>query len=130
MHVIRARNVNYALPMGLAYLELDGERSESRAGEVVVAPEPVTTVYELPVQRVLFYPERDCNPFFHLMESLWMLQGRRDVKFVKRFAGNMAKYSDDGANLEGAYGHRWRYHFKHDQLRWAIDRLRTDPNRS
>lgn len=127
MHVIRVRNVNEALWLGLAHLKEVGVRRESRNGPVLVAPEPVTTVYEKPMERVLVDEVRDANPFFHLMESLWMLAGRNDVDFVARFVCRMREFSDDGRTLSGAYGHRWRRHFKVDQVADSIRMLKEDP---
>lgn len=127
MHVIRVRNVNEALWKGLAHLKEVGVRRESRNGPVLVAPEPVTTVYEKPMERVLVDEVRDANPFFHLMESLWMLAGRNDVDFVARFVVRMREFSDDGRTLSGAYGHRWRRHFKVDQVADSIRMLKEDP---
>jgi hypothetical protein len=100
-------------------------------------PAPVTTVYERPLERVLISPLRDANPFLHLFEAAWMLGGREDVASVATYASQMRKYSDDGKRLHGAYGKRWRGWFLLqdgkdaailDQLTWAIDRLKTDPN--
>lgn len=127
MHVIKVRNVHRALPEGVRHLLSQGIEYQSRNGPAIGAPEPVTTVYERPRERVMFWPERDANPFLHLFESLWMLGGRRDVAFLTQFTKNMANYSDDGVNLNGAYGYRWRHHFGIDQLPWAIETLRRDP---
>jgi thymidylate synthase len=126
MHVIEARNVEEALPIGLRYLLQFGDKESSRNGMVLVAPGPVATVYRYPEERVLLWPERDCNPFFHLMEALWMLAGRRDVEFPAYFAGQIKEYSDDGAALNGAYGFRWRYHFGMDQIRGVVELLKKD----
>ena len=52
-----------------------------------------------PCERVLLYPERNANPFFHLYESLWMLAGRNDVAGPARYAKNMNNYSDNGVTL-------------------------------
>jgi len=111
MKVITAQNVNEALLLGLQALKEEGVRRDSRNGSVLVFPGPVTTHYKHPENRVLFYPERDANPYFHFMESLWMLSGRRDVEFPSRFASNIMNYTDDGVNFHGAYGYRWRNHF-------------------
>lgn len=135
MHVIHARNVNDALPQGIKLLKRAGVERDSRNGPVRVVPCPVTTVYERPTERVLMYPQRDANPFFHLYESLWMLAGRNDVAGVAFFARQMKAYSDDGVTQHGAYGKRWRDWFTTppdgattlDQLTWAIKRLRADP---
>jgi len=109
MKVLNTRNVQEALPRGLQLLDQYGERRESRNGSVLVAPWPVTTVYEKPVEKVLFWADRDANPFFHLYESLWMLAGRNDVAPLIRYVKRSIDYSDNGLILHGAYGHRWRH---------------------
>lgn len=124
---ILADNVNEAYERGLSWLAVAGIEEGSRNGAVIVAPEPVMTTYLYPFQRVLFSPLRDANPFFHLMESLWMLAGRNDVAFPAMFAANMRSFSDDGRTLHGAYGHRWREHFGGDQLHVIIDELKKNP---
>lgn len=134
MITIGARNVNYALYAGASLLRRDGVERESRNGPVLLAPHPVTTVYERPEERVMLHPGRDANPFFHLFESLWMLAGRNDLAPLLPFVKNMANFSDDGGVTQpGAYGHRWRRHFAYagriqDQLAWTIQRLKADPN--
>lgn len=135
MHVIHARNVAQALPLGVQLLATEGVVGESRNGPVVVANAPVTTVTEHPRERVLLHPGRDANPFFHLFEALWMLAGRDDVRFLTRYAKQLAAYSDDGETMHGAYGKRWvgwaqdkgfdRYMWG-DQLAWAIETLKAD----
>ncbi len=133
MQLIRARNVNDAYAQGLYYLVKAGIKSPSRVGEVLVSPVPVTTIYEQPQERVLFDSKRDANPFFHLFESLWMLAGRNDAKWLDRFVGDFSKrYAEADGVMHGAYGWRWRNHFSipetFDQLQTVINRLRKDPN--
>lgn len=129
MIVVSARNVNYALHEGAKLIRERGVQSPSRNGPVVVAPEPVTTVYQKPDERVMLHPERDANPFFHLYEALWMLAGRNDLAPLKEYVSRMSDFSDDGGKTQpGAYGYRWRRHFPTDQIAWAIDRLRRDTN--
>ena len=133
---ITAMNVNEALSDGLEWLRTSGLREDSRNGPVIVSPEPVTTTYRFPLERVLFSPKRDANPWFHLMESLWMLAGRRDVKLPLYFNSKFGVWSDDGVNVHGAYGYRWRkmfYTINHnsmlqtDQLKVLADELRRNP---
>jgi thymidylate synthase len=107
-------------------LATQGYKRESRYGDVMKIAGPVTTVYRNPMERVIFWPERDANPFFHLMESLWMVQGRNDVKFVAQFAKRMETFSDDGKTFHGAYGHRWRNWFKRDQVLEIIEILKAN----
>jgi len=124
---IRVRNVNEGIAEAFWKLRVMGVEEESRNGPVLVFPEPVMTIYEKPCERVLFWPERDANPIFHLMESIWMMAGRRDVKFPELFNSRIGQYSDDGEVFNAAYGHRWREHFGVDQLSEIIKLLKKDP---
>jgi thymidylate synthase len=105
-----------------------GVKRDSRNGPVLVFPTPVTTVYSNPEERVVFWAERDANPFFHFYESLWMLGGRNDVASLTRFVPRMKDFSDDEQVFHGAYGHRWRSHFNYDQLTKIIEHLKTNPD--
>ncbi|QYW02147.1 thymidylate synthase [Stenotrophomonas phage Sonora] len=126
MKVIHVRNVQQALPEGIRSILIEGIPRESRNGPVLAFDTPVTTVYENPRERVIFHPERDANPFFHLVESLWMLDGRNDVESLAFFVERMRSFSDDGTTFHGAYGHRWRYQFGGDQLTKIIAALKAD----
>lgn len=128
MRIIQAYNVSQALAAGIRNILTEGIPEQSRNGAVLVAPNPVTTIYHNPVQRVLFSPTRDANPFFHLMESLWMLAGRNDVAFPLYFNSRFGAFSDDGETFHGAYGHRWINHFGFDQLDTIVEILTKDPN--
>jgi thymidylate synthase len=129
MLVINCRNVNDGFIRGLDLLnEFRDDIRDSRGGYVVEAPCPVATVYRHPEERVLFEPIRKANPFFHFMESLWMLGGRNDLDYVMKYNKRMKDYSDDGIILHGAYGHRWREHFGGDQVEMVIQRLKMDSN--
>jgi hypothetical protein len=128
LRVFKVRNAHEAIPIAHEYLRREGVKRDSRAGDVLVSPDPVTTVYEKPLERVIFWPERDANPFFHFFEGLWMLAGRDDVEYLSRYNSNIAKVaSDDGKRFHGSYGTRWRTHFGFDQLKEAIARLKADP---
>lgn len=127
MHVINASNINDATYHGLRHLLANGTVEPSRNGKVIVAEGPVCTVYEKPLERVLFSPLRDANPFFHLMESLWMLAGRNDIAWPVKFNSKFVNYSDDGKSQFGAYGWRWRDFFGYDQLDKIIKELQANP---
>lgn len=120
-------NPNGALLAGLHALKTSGIINDSRNGRVVQFPTPVVTTFMNPMERVMFSPLRDANPFFHLYEALWMLAGKHDVASVARFAKQMAAFSDDGSNLWGAYGWRWRSFFGIDQLELAVRQITADP---
>ena len=127
MLVVRARNICAAYPRGLNLLAQTHDTMPSRNGPVLVAPEPVSTHYDLPTQRVLFDVVRDANPFFHCIEALWMLAGREDVDLPAFYVPGMRQFSDDGVVFHGAYGKRWRAHWEKDQLRQVVAILRADP---
>ena len=128
MQSINARGVSEALYLGKQALESQGREVQTRNGLAIEFPTPVMTTYTHSRERVLFYPERDANPYFHLMESFWMLAGRNDVRWISQFNGRMNNYSDDGEHFHGAYGFRWRSWFGKDQLNLAQERLLTYEN--
>lgn len=127
MHkVIRARNVQDAYLQGIRYLNKHGSINASRNGQVLVAPGPVMTEYQRPIERVILDHGRDANPFFHLMEAIWMLCGREDVASISQYNSRMATYSDDGVTFNAPYGHRWRRRFGFDQIQHVVEQLRHD----
>jgi len=130
MHSLVARNVNDAYFEGMWYMYLMGKEQSSRGGDVRTVPHPVVTQYEKPWERVLFNGPRRPNPFFHLMESMWMLAGRQNVSWLLKYNSRMQDFADHGV-LRGAYGYRWRKHWTEesgdsfDQIRMAIEMLKT-----
>ena len=123
METIVVRNVNEAYLQGRKLLRDNGQLNAQRRGEMVrELPYPVTTIYQNPRERVLFCPGRRANPFFHLMEAIWMLAGRDDVEWISKYNKRMKEYSDDGIAFNAPYGHRWHY-----QLYRAVDQLKADP---
>lgn len=95
--------------------------------------EPVTILYERPLERVLFNQARDANPFFHLYHALWLLAGRDDVAAPAYYARRYASFSDDGVTSNGSYGRRWCYAFDQsrqtfvNQLRILVAHLKAKP---
>jgi thymidylate synthase len=137
MKVISVRNVEEAIHKGLQLIYKEGIRETSRAGDVLVMPEPVVTVYEKPQERVLFSPERDANPFFHIFEALFMLAGRQDAKWLDQFIHDFSsRFAEPDGRIHDAYGFRWRKHFDMegggspylpDQLDTIVKLLRNNP---
>lgn len=143
MLVIEGRNINDVYARGLLGLKRYGVREESRNGPVLVAPAPVMSIYHNPCERVLFDQERDANPFFHLMEAIWMFAGRDDAAFLNRFVKDFgSRFAEEDGSLWGAYGRRWRGHFVDtesyspydenlpylDQIKICVDLLKKNPN--
>lgn len=122
------QNVDEGIILATGELVSSGYQSESRNGPVLRIPEPVILSNEDPCNRVSLLACRDANPFFHLIEALWMLAGDNSLVPLLRYNPGMAQYSDDARTLRGtAYGHKWRTWFGYDQLNMAITRLREDP---
>jgi len=122
MHVIEATNSAAALPKGVHLLINSGLLEKTRAGPCLVAPGPVVTRLKRPWERVVFSKVRDANPFFHVVEAIWMLAGRDDAEtlnhYVTDFGERFAESASGSANWEaggqihGAYGHRWRFRWR------------------
>lgn len=129
MLILQESGVNQLYTEGVRALMLDGVLEQSRAGEVLVMPYPVMSIYTDPCERVLFDPERDANPFFHLFESLWMLAGRNDASILDHYIKNFStRFAEAGDYVHGAYGFRWRNLFHVDQLNTIVDKLKSNPH--
>lgn len=112
MQLIESRNVNSAYQKGLRLLLSRGVDEKTRAGDAIAIPGPVMNVYKSPSERVLFDPYRDANPFFHIVEAVWMLAGWNDARILDRFVGDFSsRFAEDDGLAHGAYGRRWRKHF-------------------
>lgn len=125
---IEGSNVNNIFQDVLWAMKVRGVPTDTRNGPAVYVRQPLAITYHKPWERVLFAPERDCNPYFHLFEAIWMLAGRNDVAWISQFNGRMKEFSDDGITLSGSYGNRWRNHFGSDQIAWAVQELQSNPN--
>lgn len=108
-------------------MRLYGNEEDSRNGPVISIREPTMLSLWNPTHRVLTDPVRDANPFFHVMEFIWMMAGSNDIQWIARFNKQMLEYSDDGKTQHAAYGHRWRKHFNLDQVKKLIGMMRKDP---
>lgn len=120
------RNVDdafHGLVEGIVSGKIHTVKRNSRNGPVLRIPGPVIITYTHPRERVLYNRVRDCNPFFHVFESLWMLAGRNDVASLDYYNSNMKNYSDNGETFHGAYGYRWRKWMGFDQLDAIINTL-------
>ena len=127
-HIVQVRNVEHALGEGFQHLKVCGIDEPSRNGPVRVAPGPVVTEYTHPCERVLFNSERDANPVFHLLESVWMFAGLDNAKFLLPYNKRMTEYAEPTGQIWGAYGGRWRNFFGFDQIKSVVQLLKMQPN--
>lgn len=129
MYVIYAANVRDALPKAVRYILQFGDRESTRLGDAWVSRTPVTIRYQYPKQHVLINRIRDANPFFHLMEAMWMLAGRNDGAFLDYYIKDFSKkFGNPDGIIHDAYGYRWREGLGYDQLGELIDQLKKTPN--
>jgi thymidylate synthase len=126
--MINAANVRDALPKAVRHTLHSGNKEKTRNGDAWVCTTPVSIRYEYPKQHVLVNEVRDANPFFHLMEAMWMLAGREDGAFLDNYIKDFSKlYGSFGIVLD-AYGYRWRYGLMSDQLLEIVRQLKETPN--
>lgn len=126
MKTLHVRNVNEALIEGIKLINTFADVTPSRNDNTLEIHEPVAITYMHPSEKVLINIKRDANPFFHIMESMWILAGRKDVAFLDVFNKQMVNYSDDGLVFNAPYGYRMREHFGLDQIAGVIQLLQHD----
>lgn len=126
MVVVKEENLPSAYPEVLIALKLHGEEQESRNGKVLTFPDPFFLEILNPEERVIFDAIRDANPFFHLMEFVWMMSGSKDVTWIEQFNKRYRQYAEPDGSVHGAYGHRWIEHFDVNQIRAVVAQLKSD----
>jgi thymidylate synthase len=108
---------------------MDITEQESRAGKTHELLFQTITI-NLPQQRCFVLPHRNDNIFAKIAETLWVLNGRNDVKFLSRYLPRAIDYSDDGKTWRAGYGTRMRGWFSYgkitDQLLNVINKLAKD----
>jgi thymidylate synthase len=111
---------------GLEKFRICSVKEPTRNGPAMVMPGLVCLTLEDPRKRVIDDPIRRANPFFHMMEFVWMMAARQDSAWISQFNGNMHTYSNDGI-IHAAYGYRWNTDFGVDQLDVVVRKLKRDP---
>lgn len=110
----------------MTQLRVGGIDENSRNGRVKALPGPVLLTLKDPTERVLFDPNRQANPYFHVMETVWMFAGMQTSKWLEQFNSNISSFADNGF-INGAYGRRWRrWTAGHDQILRAVAALNQD----
>jgi len=123
---VSVKNAHVGLPLMINHALDSGFPQASRNGPTLEFDGITTIEYLKPLERQIFCPIRDENPFFNYLEGLWMLAGRNDLSFLAKIVKNMANFSDDGKTFNAAYGFRMRNHFGFDQLREVVNQLRQN----
>ena len=99
--------------------------SDSRNGKVYDFG-PAYFEFDQPNNQLLLLRNRKFNPYFAIVESAWVLSGKKELKCLKSIIDSYGQFSDDWCNLNGAYGYRMRSFFEIDQLEALINLLVDD----
>lgn len=100
------RNIQAALPRELWRL-LNSTEVPSRNGATKERTAHRITLLR-PRERFLAGAARDANPFAQVAETLWVLDGRNDIEFLKPYLSHAQEFSDDGKVWRAGYGPRLR----------------------
>ena len=109
----------------LHMMHIYGKEESSRNGKVLTLTQGVELTMFDPQDRVLLDPLRNANPFFHVMEFVWMMTGSSEVAWISQFNKRMVEYSNLG-RLHGAYGARWH---RGEQIMAVIEKLHNRSSR-
>lgn len=137
---IKADSLQESVKEILGRLLCDGESVDVR-GYKTLELHPCLIEITNPQKRTLLYPRRGNNPFATLAETMWVLSGRNDVKWLSMFLSRAKEFSDDYNSETGegvwraGYGPRIRnwqgFNGKGDivtvdQLEFVINQLKKD----
>lgn len=122
---VHADNFPDAYHETLWKLRVCGKMEHSRNGPVLSIQEPFVLTVDKPWERVVSCPIRNANPFFHVMETVWMFAGQRNCGWLKQFNSRIEEYANNSV-IHGAYGYRW-FSLWGDQVQRVIWQLRDDP---
>lgn len=85
-----------------------GTNIAPRNNEQTLEIRPSVLQFSRPINRMLFLNGRDINPFFLVVESLWILSGREEVYPLDVYNSRISNFSDDGMFFHAPYGKRLR----------------------
>lgn len=128
MYVFEAETASEAwLKAADAFNRADLPIHKSRGGE---AKELLGSIFVIknPRQRWVNSRTPALNPAFALAEVIWIMNGRRDSRFLNFWNPALPKYAGDGPSYHGAYGYRLRRGFGFDQLDRAYKALKSNPS--
>lgn len=129
------RSVNEALPSLAHMLLTEGADVPSRVGTTKELTFQHFTITK-PLEREIVVQGRKANIAAQIAETMWVLSGRNDVKWLEAYLPRAADFSDDGKTWRAGYGPRLRGWYapaaadknRHvDQLQEVIDLLSADP---
>lgn len=126
MKIYEGDDLNYLYLEMLSDSLKTNSPTSSRAGVVYdLGP----TVFQLPSDKLnlITLNKRALNPFFAIAEAAWVIGGLNDLEHLNYYIKTYGDFSDDGKTLNGAYGYRLRKQYGFDQIDFAIEELKTNP---
>ena len=111
-----------------AFRRSEGVREQnSRAGPTKEILHAAFSI-EDPRQRWVVSRTPPLNLAFALAEVVWIMTGRRNLKFLEHWNSEYRNYVGSGPDLHGAYGYRLRHSLGVDQLERAYRVLESEPD--
>nr|HCI8835506.1 thymidylate synthase [Klebsiella michiganensis] len=127
MKIYDGNDLNYLYLDALSDSLKISSPNSSRSGIVYdIGP----AVFQLPSDKLnlITLNTRALNPFFAIAEAAWVIGGFNDLAYLDYYIKTYGDFSDDGKTLNGAYGYRLRQQYGFDQIDFAIEELKTNPN--
>lgn len=124
--VFQAPTLSDALPGILDSLLTEGHTVDSRNGktqEILMARVHLSDPHQNPYSTNL---GRKASLPAQIAETVWLLSGRKDIKFIEPFLPRAKDFSDDGVTWRGAYGPRIRNWGGVDQLAEVVEALNLE----
>lgn len=127
------KNSTYAFIDALKRVLKEGKQVTVRGMKTLELRQEAITIRN-PMERCIVLPHRNDNIFAKVAETLWMIQGRNDIQWLKHYLPRAPGFADDGEHWRGGYGPRlrnWRYGETDadsvDQLHYVVNLLNKDP---
>jgi thymidylate synthase len=128
MRVIEATTADEAWSAAARLIEAqDGTLNQSGRGGDTRELLHTCLIVSDPRSRWVLNRRPPINPAFALAEVIWILSGRDDSGFLNFWNPVLPKFAGRGPLYYGAYGQRLRYRFGIDQIRFAFETLRANP---
>lgn len=123
MNVIEGNNITDTFYKAINMMEKKGIKTVPGVLEL----SPVLIHIKNPTERCLVIPNRNNNGIQSIAETIWVLGGREDLKYLKKYLPRAEQFSDDGRTWRGAYGKRiFRWHSEINQIKNVVSILRNN----
>lgn len=128
VEVINSRNINHALVDVVGKVFETGASITVRDNQGTTEICPLVVNIERPLERCLLNKERKNNTFAAIAESVWVMSGRNDIRFLSNYLPRAVDFSDDKKTWRAGYGARLRDFHGVDQVKEIYRILKNDPS--